>query len=53
MVVPPGLISPPLVSSRLLGDHLERDALDALKSWRAKSPDLFKKRPKNLPGLDS
>ena len=25
MVVPPGLISPPLVSSRLLGDHLERD----------------------------
>ena len=27
--------------------------LDALKSWRAKSPDLFKKRPKNLPGLDS
>jgi hypothetical protein len=27
MVVPPGLISPPLVSSRLLGDHLERDGI--------------------------
>lgn len=26
--------------------------LDALKSWRAKSPDLFKKRPKDVPGLD-
>ena len=27
--------------------------LDALKAWRAKAPDLFKKRPKDLPGLDT
>ncbi len=27
--------------------------LDALKAWRAKAPDLFKKRPKDLPGLDN
>ena len=25
--------------------------LDALKAWRDKAPDLFKKRPKDLPGL--
>ena len=38
------------IPQRALDHHTP---LDALKSWRAKSPDLFKKRPKNLPGLDS
>ena len=37
------------IPQRALDHHTP---LDALKSWRAKSPDLFKKRPKNLPGLD-
>jgi transposase InsO family protein len=27
--------------------------LDALKTWRAKKPELFKKRPKDVPGLDT
>ena len=27
--------------------------LDALKTWRAKRPELFKKRPKDLAGLDN
>ena len=38
------------IPQRALDHHTP---LDALKSWRAKSPDLFKKRPKNLPGLDN
>ena len=38
------------IPQRALDHHTP---LDALKSWRAKSPDLFKKRPKNLPGLDT
>ena len=33
MVVPPGLISPPLVSSRLLGGHLERDGSKSLSDF--------------------
>ncbi|MGL4190307.1 MAG: IS3 family transposase, partial [Sphaerotilus sulfidivorans] len=37
------------IPQRALDHHTP---LDALQSWRAKSPDLFKKRPKNLPGLD-
>lgn len=32
-------------------DH--RTPLDAMKAWRLKSPDLFKKRPKDVPGLDT
>lgn len=37
------------IPQRALG-HLT--PLDSLKTWRAKSPALFKKRPKDLPGLD-
>ena len=38
--------------SRLTRSEVDR-LLRLMGGWRAKSPDLFKKRPKNLPGLDS
>ena len=38
--------------SRLTRSEVDR-LLRLMGGWRAKSPDLFKNRPKNLPGLDS
>jgi transposase InsO family protein len=38
------------IPQRALG-HLT--PLDSLKTWRSKNPQLFKKRPKDVPGLDT
>jgi transposase InsO family protein len=37
------------IPQRVLDHHTP---LDALQSWRSKSPDIFRKQPKNLPDLD-